>query len=111
MTKRFWRVEVRPMRVVVLLVAIPLVLVVSSMVFVRLSRLVGYDLEPPYLKLRVGMSPSTVREIMGEPDNIAVSENRRKLREDWWYTRGRGELLIFVNGELVHNGEKGGLRH
>jgi len=110
MTRRFWRAEVRPLRVVVLLVALPLLLVISSMVFVSLLRSMGFDLEPPYLKLRVGMSPSTVREIMGEPDNIAVSEDRGKSREDWWYTRGHGMQLIFVDGELKHNNSKDGLR-
>ncbi|MEI8378632.1 MAG: DUF3862 domain-containing protein [Planctomycetota bacterium] len=103
------KIEVRAGRVIAILVAIPVAFLCLVLIVGLVIRCLGYEDKT----LRIGMSTERVREILGEPDNIATLElSDGKFREDWWYSQipvsetSDFRQLTFESNRLVSNHSK-----
>jgi hypothetical protein len=102
------KMEARPRRVFAILLAIPLGVIGITFISGFVIHFFGDD-----KTVRIGMSAERVREILGEPDQIAtLNGSDGKLREDWWYAQPRVRQksdvtqLTFESGRLVSNHSK-----
>ena len=101
------QMELRPFRVIAAVFAILILMPIIVLFFGVFIEKLGYELSPAYTKLRIGMSPEKVRDILGEPDGVAtLDEGENKHREDWWYKKDEVMQLTFESGRLVSNHSK-----
>lgn len=105
----FLKLEVRAWRIIAILAAIPVAFLGLVLIAGLVVRGLGYESKT----LRIGMSTEQVREILGEPDNIATLElPDGKFREDWWYSQipvsetSDYRQLTFESNRLVANHSK-----